>query len=181
MSSILTSTGIYFDFINPEFARFDIGEIAHALSHICRFTGHCREFYSVAQHSVLVSQVHPTLEALMHDASEAYLGDVSSPLKALLPCYREIEHRVERAIFRHFRLCHGMDAVRVEYADRVLLATERRDLLPYTPEEWPSLNCVEPMSQTIQPLPPKEACSLFLARFDELTQAAKPWPHLTAS
>jgi hypothetical protein len=100
-SSITTLSGKFFDILKPEEYEYDIEEIATALSNLCRYTGHVNTFYSVAEHSVLVSRIVPerlALAGLLHDASEAYLGDVSSPLKKLLPEYKRIEDRVQRAI-----------------------------------------------------------------------------------
>lgn len=105
MTWINTLSGKHLDFTNISPDSICIEDIAAALSNICRFTGHLEEFYSVAQHSVRVSYLVPpefALEALMHDAAEAYCNDISSPLKALLPEYRVIEDRIEAVIRSKF-------------------------------------------------------------------------------
>src|SRR4051812_16341267 len=92
-SAILLHNGDFFDFKDPRNHNYDIKAIAHALSNLCRYTGHSKRFYSVAEHCVLVSRlVDPrfAFEGLMHDASEAFCGDVASPLKKLLPGYARI-------------------------------------------------------------------------------------------
>src|SRR5688500_14252940 len=88
MSYIRTYTGKEFYPLKPELDKIDIEDIAHALSNLCRFTGHTKQFYSVAQHSVLASEFvrvydnpHLNLFVLLHDASEAYICDISRPLK----------------------------------------------------------------------------------------------------
>lgn len=104
---ITTYSGQWFDILRPEEYEYSIEEIAHALSNLCRYTGHSNRFYSVAEHSVLVSRIvpdHLALTGLLHDAGEAYLGDVASPLKALLPEYKKIEENVEASISRYFGL-----------------------------------------------------------------------------
>ncbi|EAA9528377.1 HD family hydrolase, partial [Salmonella enterica] len=130
MSFIQTLSGKQFDYLSATIDDIDIEDIAVALSNICRFSGHLPEFYSVAQHSVLCSQlVSPefAFEALMHDAAEAYCQDIPAPLKALLPDYREIEKRTDQLI--RFKLGLPLeDASVVKYADLTMLATERRDL-----------------------------------------------------
>lgn len=174
MSYIQTLSGKKFDYLNSTTDDVEIEDIATALSHICRFSGHLPEFYSVAQHSVLCSQIVPpefAFEALMHDAAEAYCQDIPAPLKALLPDYRRIEERVEQLIRAKFSITPDMSAV-VKYADLVMLATERRDLDIDDGSLWPCLEGI-PASDIIQivPLRPGQAYGLFINRFNELTES----------
>ncbi len=146
MSYIQTLSGKKFDYLNSTTDDVEIEDIATALSHICRFSGHLPEFYSVAQHSVLCSQIVPpefAFEALMHDAAEAYCQDIPAPLKALLPDYRRIEERVEQLIRAKFSIIPDMSAL-VKYADLVMLATERRDLDIDDGSLWPCSKVFRP-------------------------------------
>src|SRR2546423_12384970 len=95
---IMLHSGRLFDLANPEVSEITVEDIAHGLAHTCRYAGQCDGFYSVAEHSVLVSQTvtHSKLAALFHDAAEAFIGDMSAPLKQLLPAYREIELKIQR-------------------------------------------------------------------------------------
>lgn len=168
---ILTCGGHYFDFMKPEQCQVDIATIAHALAHICRFTGHVREFYSVAQHSVMVSYLVPpehALAGLLHDAPEAFIGDVAAPLKQLLPDYKAIEKRVEAAVLGAFGLPAKLPAC-VKHADLIMLATEQRDLMPAIDHTWTTISGIEPLMMTIKPQTPKQAKVIFLQRFTELT------------
>lgn len=109
-----TIGGQLIDYNNPTAEMIHIEDIATALSHTCRFGGHVRQFYSVAQHCVLVAMMMKldgngsgelVLEGLLHDASEAYLGDVIKPLKELIaPVYAPIERRFEAVIAERFEL-----------------------------------------------------------------------------
>ena len=131
MDPIMTTLyGFDIDFRAPNNVFFNMDDIATSLSNLCRYNGHCREHYSVGQHSILASYLVPedlALEALLHDAAEAYLGDISRPLKQLLPDYRHIEERFDLAIRRRFGLPATMHRS-VKRADNIMIATEIRDL-----------------------------------------------------
>lgn len=170
MTWINTLSGKHLDFTNISPDSICIEDIAAALSNICRFTGHLQDFYSVAQHSVLVSQLVPpefALEALMHDAAEAYCNDISSPLKALLPEYRAIEDRIEAVIRSKFNLPPVMSAP-VKYADLIMLATERRDFDMEDGTPWPILEGIPCADFILSPLMPRQARVLFLQRYNDL-------------
>jgi hypothetical protein len=127
---IQTFTGRRFNYQDPRPEDIDIQDIAHALSYTTRFGGHLPVLYTVAEHSVRVSRItspENALEALMHDAAEAYLGDVPTPLKRLLPDFQEIEVRVEKAIAEAFGLVYPWPE-EVKRNDTVMLITEARDL-----------------------------------------------------
>lgn len=130
---ILTYTGRKFFPLSPNPDDIDIRDIAHALSLVCRFTGHVKQFYCVAQHCVLASHIVPREHAfatLLHDASEAYICDLARPVKSqpVMEPYRLAERRLEDAIDVKF----GIDShtSEVKEADLRMLFTERRDLLP---------------------------------------------------
>ena len=167
---ILTHSGRHVELTNPDPEEIDIVDIAVGLSRECRFTGQCRGFYSVAQHSVLASRIVSeefALEALLHDATEAFIKDLPSPLKGLLPEYSRIEGILERVIRRKFGLSEEMSAP-VRTADRILLATEKRDLMAHDSWAWPILEGIEPLSEPIVPWSPEVSMERFLHRFIEL-------------
>lgn len=171
MSTILTFSGLTIDLMAPDVDKLKLLDIAHALSNLCRFTGHVRTFYSVAEHSIHCSRIvepQDALCALLHDATEAYLGDVASPLKRLLPHYKILEKNMWFAIATRFELPSIMPAA-VKHADMVMLATERRDLMPDSGEIWTDLTGVTPLPQRIEPMTPLVAEFQFLSRFIELT------------
>lgn len=104
---LTTQSGKRVSLVEPHVDTICIADITHALAHLCHWTGHCRQFFSVAQHSVIVSMIVPPHLApwgLMHDAAEAYVGDVARPLKVLLPRYKEIETNLMRCIAAKFNL-----------------------------------------------------------------------------
>jgi hypothetical protein len=169
-SAIRTYTGILFDFEEPEASPICIEDIAHSLSLLCRFAGHCKEFYSVAEHSVRVSYACPeehALWGLMHDASEAYCVDVPRPLKHMpnMEPYRTHEKRVMKAICGWFNM-NPVEPLEVKAADMILLVTEQRDLLK---NSIPDFN-IKPLPTIIEPWCPQKAEWIFLKRFGVLTQ-----------
>lgn len=180
---ILTRSGRQFDFLNPQPDAVAIEDIAHALSHINRFTGHTKYAYSVAQHSIAVSRYLERTEAsvevqfagLMHDAHEAYFGDISTPLKSVLPI-REFEDRIQAVVGAAFGLTLAqMHDRRVKLADLTALAIEAEHLMPPDAVAWDYLAPVTPeMRQCMdipEPLQAHQAARAFFTRFNELQVA----------
>ncbi|MFA5053925.1 MAG: phosphohydrolase [Parcubacteria group bacterium] len=163
--------------LHPRPEQISIMEIAHALGNICRFTGHPLEFYSVAQHAVAVSEnclPEHALWGLLHDAHEIFMGDIASPLKETLKqlgagdVLKVVEERLMAAVAARFNLELPVPAD-VWYADRVLLATEARDLfVGGSIENWPQRLGCEPLPARIIPFTPAVATHRFLRRAAEL-------------
>lgn len=179
---IETFTGVSFRPFEPVVEDIRINDIAHALSNQCRFSGHVRHFYSVAEHSVRVSRLverlgHPPivqLWGLLHDASEAYMVDLPTPLKAhpvFGALYREAEARLMVAIARRFQL-PGTEPRAVRFADAVMLATEVRDLMPGRLEHWADLTH-NPDREVVHAWRPRRAEMEFLTRFFALIADVK--------
>lgn len=161
----------------------DVRDIAHALAHVCRFGGHTTSFYSVAQHSVLVSRAVPAeyaLLGLLHDASESYTPDVPSPWKDHLLfrtaddqtlTFRQAEARIQRAVFSALGLPEPDGAAwkAVKHADFTLLAAEARDLMPHSVIEFPE----RASHPRIEAWGPHRAKAEFLNRYAELTHGGR--------
>lgn len=188
---IQTHSGKRFDLLDPTPEMVDSEDIAHALSQLCRYTGHCKHFYSVAQHCVHVSERVPpefALAGLLHDAHEAYVGDVSSPLKKAMrrvvtaaghdtEGFEAIDMDVAAVIAERFGRpagllvspsLEGFSAVR--RADLRMLETERRALLGPPPEEWDTAKYAEPyFDMRLVPWASSFAKAMWLRRLEELT------------
>jgi uncharacterized protein len=160
--------------------KFDIEEIAHALSLQCRFTGHIRDFYSVAEHSVMVAGLSKIFggdpfEGLMHDAHEAYFSDLASPWKAVVPDYKKIEKRLEAAMRKQFGLPDEITET-VKKADWVALFIEARRLLNGPLDDWIAPEGIreeaDKLYKTIRPacLMPNAAKRFFLEAFESLVE-----------
>ena len=173
---IQTYDGKIFDLLDPDPDDIDPETIAVVLSRICRFGCHCKEFYSVAQHSLLVESLvdipRLKLPALLHDAHEAYwgLGDLPRPVK-LIPEIKQWlslhAQRMDVVIATRFRFSvHLFDNYEIKDADNILLATEKRDLMLPPPKPWVILP--DPLPQTIKPWDEGKSAVAFYNRLMEL-------------
>jgi uncharacterized protein len=150
MNWIETASGDVFDLDHPEDHVYKVDDIAHSLALQCRFNGHCSKFYSVASHSVHVARLQSTMRAyrigLLHDASEAYLGDCVKPLKTLLPYYRRLETEVSNAIYQQLLgyIPTEADMDPIHAADLAVLACECQELMPSQGKGWDALKGVTP-------------------------------------
>lgn len=183
MTWIATFTGKQIHLWDPLIENIDIKDIAHALSNLCRYAGHCYEFYSVAQHLVILSRIAeealmpdpqglniPQI-ALLHDAAEAYLGDVTTPLKAMLPEYKRIEAGMDRAISLRFNIPYPRPQ-EIKILEQALLLTETKELMGKSPEPWRATFTIKPYDVVVNPWSPCDAEERFLKRFDELWQTS---------
>lgn len=170
---IQTFTGIAFDLLRPRVEDIAIADIAHALSLQCRFNGHVRGLYSVADHSLRVAKLctgEARLFGLLHDAGEAYVGDIVRPLKHAIgwEVVERTERRIRNVVFERFagRYPDPEEWGAVKLADCVLLATEARDLMGPAPRPWEHLP--PPLPETLYPHgPPSAVEEDFLAAFEE--------------
>jgi len=176
-SWIMTFTGKQFTPFDPDIEDIDIVDIAHALSNICRFGGHCSKFYSVAEHSILVSILCPPelrLTGLLHDAAEAYLGDIPTPLKQ--DAFKMAESKLMDLI--HLKFCCPESRkwlAGIKPIDTYLLLVEANSL-GMRPWEWSNDDTgmwdgkeISKGRDLIQCLEPKDAERLFMAHFRLLT------------
>ena len=169
-----TFTGRQFWPLDPRPEDVDILDIAHALANQCRYAGHCRRFYSVAEHSVLLARaVAPEhrLWALLHDAAEAYLVDLPRPVKRQVVGYHLAEAAVMAAICWRFGLAPEMpDAV--HEADYRILRDELEQNMAAPPSRWP-VQDEAPLGVTLRFWTPDQAEAWFLTEFDLLARLRK--------
>jgi len=168
--SIMLASGNWFDLLDPWNSEFSIEDIAQGLANICRYSGQCVRFYSVAEHSIHVSDTVDEfkLEALLHDATEAFLGDITRPLKQLLPQYQEIEKSVEDAIFSRFGLEKSSKTM-IKAADLSVLAAEQRQVMPIGTDYWTDGSGIQSANICVEFLSPSVARDRFLAKYSTLT------------
>lgn len=175
MGWIQSKSGRKVSFTAPATSMFEIEDIAHSLSMMCRFNGHGLRYYSVAEHSVHVShEINPSLSlvGLLHDAAEAYIGDVPAPLKRHLPDYQKYETAMEAEIAKFFSI--SADEFRcdeLKRADIQLLADEKAVLMVGEPEPWPIAAPPPKNPSRIKAWDQQRAKRKFLERFNELANA----------
>lgn len=143
-----TYTGLKFWTLSPKPEEIRIEDIAHALSYMCRFNGHCSRFYSVGQHSIHCLELarrkgiennETLLYILLHDASEAYIADLIRPVKRFMPEYKRVEEELQNKIYLRFGLGVPMAPKReevVKYIDNLMLANEAKQLVPSGGIKW---------------------------------------------
>lgn len=167
-----TYSGGRFYPLDPSIEDIELIDIAAALSKLCRFNGHCERFYSVAEHSVRLSRMFrdpaKARWGLMHDAAEAYIGDIVRPLKRSLKGISHIEDRILLCVAHKFNLPPTIyDAV--HEADERMCSTEKRDLFVRA-EDWPDMLPPYEWKLPMREVGPDESMRWFLHRFKEL------WP-----
>lgn len=158
--------------------EISIQAIAHSLSNLCRFNGHCDRFYSVAEHSVRVSLIAPTLGALLHDAQETVVNDLAKPIKVCVSGYDDFEQFCAQQIARQYGIAVGPE---VKSADMTMLFIEAFDLVPSKGADWVGHDSyglaamelyVKRPELRVQCWTPAQAYAKFLERYDELTIGA---------
>ncbi len=165
-----TQSGKRFYPLDPKPSEVHIEDIAHALSNLSRFNGHTKKFYSVAQHSCLVHDYMPAnlkKLGLMHDATEAYIGDMIRPIKYYNQFFQDIEEKVWLAIRKKFRISESPSSVKVlKHWDNMICAAEKRDLHPAS-EFWFGMPDPEGVLP-IRPWPSSYAKGQFMRRFNDV-------------
>lgn len=170
-------SGHMFNYWDPDAGIVEIGDIANALSNVCRFAGHIPQFYSVAQHAVNTSLIvvpEHAFSALMHDTAEAFTNDLPTPLKAAVPMFKDLEVLIETSMSRRFGFGYPLSA-EVRLADAQMLGLEKTHI-KRDHSEWSSLVGVEyehlkPLVN-LDPMAPQEAKAAFLGRYAELKASA---------
>jgi uncharacterized protein len=170
-----TYSGRAFWPLDPRAEEIDPLDIAHALGMLCRYGGHVRRFYSVAEHCVLMSEwaekvagPKVALWALLHDATEAYVGDMVRPLKQMMPDYAAVEDRLMRVICLRFHIPF-VAPPEVHEADNRILLTERTALMVMPPPlHWGPLEELEPLPVQVQYWTPVQAEIAYTNRLDTL-------------
>jgi hypothetical protein len=173
MSWMQTYSGEPFYPLEAKPEEVEILDIAHALSMVCRYAGHCLRFYSVAEHSVLLSHtVDPEHArwALLHDATEAYMGDMVRPLKHEMPEFMSAEDRLMEVIAEKFNLVGPMPDQVKEHDTRIVVDERNQNMVP-SRIPWSLLDGYRPLGVKLNCWSPTRAKAEFLSRFQQLFTA----------
>lgn len=170
-NTIKVAQGHYVSLLEPDPATIEIRSIAAALSKTCRYGGHCPDFYSVAEHSIHAANLARATgfdtwvvrAVFLHDAAEAYLGDMVKPLKSAMPAYRVVEERMEAAIAAAFNVDFQRWHAVIKRFDWIMLKAEKAALWPDDTDVWPGLENVEDRDVTFRFWDPTYAEEEFLA------------------
>jgi len=166
-NTIKVAAGHDVNLANPDPGSIEIRSIAAALSKICRFGGHCPRFYSVAEHCIHATElaaadgvgINPLAAIFLHDAAEAYIGDMVKPLKCMVPEFCVIEAAIERAFgvsFSHY-------SASIKKYDRAMLKAEKLSMWPDDCEKWSGFGDIENREVRFHFWSPHEAEMQFLA------------------
>lgn len=170
-NTIKVSAGHYVDLANPDPSTIEVKSIAAALSKVCRFGGHCPQFYSVAEHCIHATAMacsdgytgDALIAVFLHDAAEAYIGDMVKPLKVTMPQYGEAEQRIEAAIQAAFGIDFAKWMDVIKRFDRAMLKAEKVTMWPEDTEKWAGFSEIEDRVVKFQFWEPRQAEMQFLA------------------
>jgi hypothetical protein len=184
---IETRSGKGINLLDPDPDSLTIEDIAHGASNQCRFGGHVKQFYSVAEHSLLCAHLARDLDIekqrsiFLHDAHEAYLGDIPTPIKRMLSGFTEIVDLFDQALVKRFDLEAGFDFSELKAIDHLALSIEAKDLMPYNKANWYDGGLIEDTPEITffdvlsgeeyyfgQLYQPEVACDLFLKKAKDL-------------
>lgn len=175
-NTIKVASGHYVDLGDPDPRTIDLRSIAAALSKICRFGGHCPKFYSVAEHCVHATMLarheglvgESLIAVLLHDAAEAYIGDMVKPLKVAIPQFAEVERRIEAAIEQQFKIEFAKWETVIKRYDRAMLKAEKTSMWPNDAEAWAGFSEIEDRHLLLEYWDPSTAERKFLELADTL-------------
>lgn len=169
-STIRLNSGCYLDLLDPRPDQFTMSDIACGLSKICRFGGQIEQFYSVAEHCLVSTEIARERTGsvdfqkavLMHDAAEAFVGDIVKPLKVLLPEFSSIENRLEACIFKKYSIDFGKFKERAKAIDMDMLIAERNHFFSKDEVAWVGEDEVEKINPRFWGYGPGEAKKHYL-------------------
>lgn len=181
-------SGKPFDLFDPKPEQIDIHDIAIALSRIARYNGHTKEFYSVAEHCVIGSKLYPNITAkerldiLLHDAAEAYIGDIVDPLKKNFPWIKHIESNILGVIYEALELERPEDKSLIKQTDLIMVHLEKSSLMAPEQRDWrlPSRPEAEIEFKGFYNWSPNQALIEFLLRYDSLRKDMDMITHVEA-